>query len=196
VPPEPSEKRTIAFIDGQNLFYAAKTAFGYSYPNYDPLKLAEAVVSGQSSWSLTGTYFYTGVPDPQDSQFWNVFWSRKLAVLGTRGVKIFTRARRHGKEKGIDVRLALDVVRLARQREFDVALIFSQDQDLSEAADEVRAISIEQQRWIKVASAYPSSVSTANQRGIDRTDWIQIDKATYDACIDPLDYRSPLHNQP
>ena len=32
---EPSVKRTIAFIDGQNLFFAAKEAFGYSYPDYE-----------------------------------------------------------------------------------------------------------------------------------------------------------------
>lgn len=43
MPNEPIEKRAIAFIDGQNLFYAARHAFGYTYPNYDPLALAKAV---------------------------------------------------------------------------------------------------------------------------------------------------------
>ena len=37
MPPSP---RAVTFVDGQNLFYAAKEAFGYTYPNYDPLKLA------------------------------------------------------------------------------------------------------------------------------------------------------------
>jgi len=32
---ELSSKKAILFIDGQNLFYAAKEAFGYTYPNYD-----------------------------------------------------------------------------------------------------------------------------------------------------------------
>ena len=32
---EPAIKRAVAFVDGQNLFYAAKIAFGYSFPNYD-----------------------------------------------------------------------------------------------------------------------------------------------------------------
>jgi hypothetical protein len=32
---EPPVKRAFVFIDGQNLFHAAKEAFGYSYPNYD-----------------------------------------------------------------------------------------------------------------------------------------------------------------
>lgn len=58
---------------------------------------------------------------------------------------------------GIDVRIALDMVRLAMFDKYDVALLFCQDQDLAEAAAEVREICISQQRWIKVASAYPWS---------------------------------------
>lgn len=37
--------RVISFVDGQNLFYAAKQAFGYSYPNFDPERLTEAVAT-------------------------------------------------------------------------------------------------------------------------------------------------------
>lgn len=36
---EPSIKRTAAFIDGQNLFYSAKEAFGRHFPDYDPIAL-------------------------------------------------------------------------------------------------------------------------------------------------------------
>ena len=92
-------------------------------------------------------------------------------------------------EKGIDVRIALDVIRTARQNDFDVAVIFSQDQDFSELADEIRALAHEQGRWIKIASAFPTSPTSKNKRGINGTDWIKIDRATYDACIDPKDYR-------
>jgi hypothetical protein len=70
-----------------------------------------------------------------------------------------------------------------------VAVIFSQDQDLSEVADEVRTISLEQSRCIKVASAFPVSPTSMNKKGINRTDWIKIDKQTYDLCIDFNDYR-------
>ena len=94
-----------------------------------------------------------------------------------------------GQEKGIDIRVALDIVRLAHQRAYDVALIFSQDQDLSEVADEIRVVAKEQNRWIKLASAYPSSPTSRNTRGINGTDWIRIDRATYESCIDTRDYR-------
>jgi hypothetical protein len=91
--------------------------------------------------------------------------------------------------KGIDVRIALDVVRLAYRREFDVGILFSQDQDLSEVATEIRLIAREQRRWIKLASAFPVGSSTGSKRGVDKTDWIKIDRATYERCLDPGDYR-------
>jgi hypothetical protein len=89
-------------------------------------------------------------------------------------------------EKGIDVRIALDVIRHALRESFDVAVIFSQDQDLSEVAAEIRAIGSEQNRWIKVASAFIAG--NPNFRGIQGTDWITITREMYDACIDPEDY--------
>lgn len=205
MPPEPPVKRTFIFIDGQNLFYAAKDAFGYTYPNYDPLLLAQWVVN-QRNWQLAETHFYTGIPQARDSARWNYFWTAKLAVMGTRTVKTFSRHLKYrnqtvrlpsggtttvlvGQEKGIDVRLALDVVRYARENKYDVAVIFSQDQDLSEVATEVRSIAASQNRWIKIACAYPNSPTSRNARGINGADWIQIDRAAYDTCLDPNDYR-------
>ena len=72
---------------------------------------------------------------------------------------------------------------------YDVALIFSQDQDLTEAVEEVKQIALAQNRWIKMASAYPLSPTSRNRRGIDKTDWLPVDRSTYDSCIDHRDYR-------
>lgn len=126
--------------------------------------------------------------------------------MGRQGVQVFSRTLRYrnrtvrlpdgtehtflaGEEKGIDVRIALDVIGFAHRREYDVAVILSQDQDLSEVAEEIRVIAREQDRWIKLACAFPSSPTSRNRRGIDKTDWIRIDRATYDACLDRRDYR-------
>jgi len=38
-------------------------------------------------------------------------------------------------------------------------------------AMEIREIAKEQNRWIKIASAFPYSPTTRNRRGIERTDW-------------------------
>jgi uncharacterized LabA/DUF88 family protein len=94
---------------------------------------------------------------------------------------------RVGEEKGIDVRLALDLVGLALDRRFDVALLFTQDQDLSEAVREVHQIARHDGRAVEVCSAYPEGSS--NPAGVQGTRWIKIDGATYAACLDRRDYR-------
>lgn len=202
---EPPVKRTYVFIDGQNLFHTAKAAFGHRYPNYDVIKLARLVCE-QQGWELSQTRFYTGIPDASDNAIWNHFWTAKLASMGRRGVIIFSRPLRYreqtvnlpdgsthtfrvGQEKGVDIRIALDIVHCVRRNLCDVALVFSQDQDLSEVADEVRSLASEHDRWVKIACAFPDSPTLHNHRGINKTDWIRIDRATYDACLDPKDYR-------
>ena len=202
---EPKTKNALAYFDGQNLFNSAKEAFGYQFPNYDPLKLAQAICA-QQGWNPGGVHFYTGIPAQTQDPVRHGFWAAKLAVMGTRGIRPFTRPLRYqntvvtlpngsmtttmvGREKGIDVRIALDIVSHALERRYDVALVFSQDQDLSEVADEIRTIAKREQRWIKMASAFPISPTSRNRRGINGTDWIKMDRALYDSCIDPIDYR-------
>lgn len=202
---EPPVKRTIAFFDGQNLFHSVKSAFGYIYPNYNVKALAQSICADKG-WQLDQVRFYTGVPDSTDNAMWNGFWAAKLLAMSRQGVWTFSRPLRYrnqtvklpdgtshaflaAEEKGVDVRIALDVIRLAHRRDYDVALVFSQDQDLSEVAAEVRTISAEQSRWMKMASAFPVSPVSRNRRGINSTDWIRIDRAAYDACIDLRDYR-------
>lgn len=205
MPTEPHMKRAIAFFDGQNLFHAAKASFGYIYPNYDALKLARAICD-RKTWQLIEVRFYTGVPDATDNSHWHHFWEKKLLYMSRQKAHVFSRALRYrnhrirlpdgsehvfmaAEEKGVDVRIAIDVIRLAHHQKYDVALIFSQDQDLSEVADEVRAISAEQDRWTKVASAFPESPVSGKQRGINKTDWIRIERELYDQCLDTADYR-------
>lgn len=205
MPAEPPVKRTSVFIDGQNLFYAAKEAFGYRHPNYDVAKLAQRICQ-QQGWQLASIHFYSGIPDASDDAFWNHFWTAKLATMGRQGVNIFSRPLRYrnqtielpdgsthtflvGQEKGVDIRIALDIVHCVRRNDCDVALVLSQDQDLSEVAAEVRSLAREHNRWVKMACAFPDSPTLRNRRGINGTDWVRIDRATYDACIDPADYR-------
>lgn len=207
MPQEPTIKRAFIYFDGQNLFYAARDAFGYSYPNYDVRKLSQAVCQ-KFGWELSRIHFYTGIPDRSDNPFLNHFWGAKFAMMGRQQIKLFSRPLRYrnktivlpdkseqtilvGQEKGVDVRIALDIVRDVHKAECDVVVIFSQDQDLSEVADEVRTIAQEQNRWIKIASAFPNSPTSKDRRGINKTDWIRIDRATYETCLDTRDYRPP-----
>jgi uncharacterized LabA/DUF88 family protein len=202
---EPAVKRCVIFFDGQNLFHAAQEAFGYISPNFDPIKLASAVCQPRG-WTVQQIRFYTGVHVVARNAFWHTYWSNKLAVMGAHGIKTIPRPLRYrnrtvdlpggktftfptAEEKGIDVRIAVDLIRMAHRNEYDVGLVFSQDQDLAEVAEEIRVIAREQARWIRLASAFPASTTYANARGINKTDWIPIDKTLYDACLDPRDYR-------
>ena len=205
---EPATKRCVVFFDGQNLFHAAQEAFGYSFPNFDADKLAKAVCLPRG-WTVSQIRFYTGVHEAVKNAFWHTYWTNKLAVMGAHGIITIRRPLRYrnrtdvqsdgkaitfstAEEKGIDVRIAVDVIRMAHRNEYDVGLIFSQDQDLAEVADEIRVIAREQNRWINLASAYPrrsQPTMKGKNWGINKTDWIEIDKAIYDASLDMKDYR-------
>jgi uncharacterized LabA/DUF88 family protein len=202
---EPTVKRAVSFFDGQNLYQRAKNAFGYYHPNYDPLKLAEAVCAA-NGWERRGVRFYTGMPSQAEDPMWSSYWANRSRAMSRAGILVYSRPLVYQQveiptedgstsikmvphEKGIDVRLALDVVRLTLGNQLDVAILFSQDQDLSELASEIRQISRSADRWVKVVSAYPDSPTASPRRGINGTDWVPIDKASYDACLDPRDYR-------
>jgi uncharacterized LabA/DUF88 family protein len=201
---EPDVKYAMAFFDGQNLYQHAKDAFGHHHPNYDPIKLHNYVCE-QNGWKPNLVRFYTGVPDPIETEMWAGYWSNRVLAMKRAGIVVTTRPIRYRKEtvvvdgvsktvttpqeKGIDVRLALDIVSFARKKNFDVAVVFSQDQDLQEIVQEVHDISKEQDRWIKVVSAFPYGPSASSKRGIDKTQWVKIGKDEYDKCIDQHDYR-------
>ena len=202
---EPAVKYAMAFVDGQNLYQHAKSAFGHHHPNYDPLKL-HAAVCALHGWKPTLVRFYTGVPSVERDPMWAAYWAKRLLYMKNAGVYVTTRPLRYREEsvtdefgntevvftpqeKGIDVRLALDVVSTARTKQWNVAVIFSQDQDLAEVVQELRSIAKEQDRWMEICCAYPDGPKATSRRGIDKTTWFRMDEAFYQACIDPADYR-------
>ena len=205
MPEEPDIKRAVSFIDGQNLFHHAKDAFGHYHPNYDPRKLSDAICDAHG-WIGHGVRFYTGVPSADRAPMWHGYWTRRLTAMSRSGIAVTSRPLRYRvervrltdgsfheipveREKGIDLRLGLDAVRMARHGELDVAVILSQDQDLAEVAREIRDIARSEGRWLKIVSAFPHGPNATSQRGIDKTDWFRIDREFYDACLDPRDYR-------
>lgn len=193
----PASKRLYTFFDCQNLFKTAREAWGYPYPNFDPIKLSIMIQHKNPDWQLENILIYTGIHHPRKNKFWYSFWTNKLQVAArdprvtatTRYLK-YSNDDGHeiAREKGIDIKIALDLIRLARMNVYDVAVLFSQDNDFAEVAEELRDVAKENNRWIKIASAYPCN-TPGKQRGIEKTDWIPFDKADYDKCIDHKDYR-------
>lgn len=190
--------RAMAFFDVQNLFRHAKSAFKHNHPNFDPLKLHKAVCT-ERGWNCGQVRFYTGVPDRVNmpdtdiNRMWAGYWEKRSIALKRAGVNVTTRKLRYRgdivQEKGIDVRLALDLVKFARKRQFDVAVLFSQDQDLAEVVSEVKEIAEEQGRVIKICCAFPAGTFATTSRGVDKTDWFKMNETFYNACLDLRDYR-------
>jgi uncharacterized LabA/DUF88 family protein len=89
-------------------------------------------------------------------------------------------------EKGIDVRLAVDMIRFYREGQYDVALVFSRDKDLAEAVDEVKRLAAVAGTRAVLASAFPSHDGTGT--GIPGTVHVPISRADYDACRDSRNY--------
>lgn len=203
-PARPSPCRVHAFIDGQNLFHAVKRVFGYTFPTFDPLRLAHAVTATLPDRQLVAVHFYTGIPPYHRDRKWNAFWSAKIRAMSANGVRVITRKLRYSnelalmpdgsvqtvqvpREKGIDLRLALDALSLARRGEFDAALLFTQDGDLAELVQEIDALRRETKRWIVVDCAFPTGAGF----GVPGAKSCPFDKALCDGCIDPAGYFPP-----
>ena len=186
---------TLVQVDGQNLFHLAKYAWGpaspYDYASYDVLKLAEALVLLTPGRTLEEVRFYTGVPDKKDRPTLHTFWKNKIRHLESQGITVYEgRINAGGQEKGVDVALALDLVQATYDQRYDVAIVVSQDSDFTPAVRLARRIAGNQGVTLQFESAFPFEQGRRiSRRGIPETKWIRLDKPTYDACLDPVDYR-------
>lgn len=196
-------KTAIFYFDAQNLYRRAKLVFSdVNYPNFDPIALSN-LIAQRYSLQIKKIRFYTGVPPKKRNSFWNKFWSKKLSVLGKNPlVTTFTRKTQltqkiimiEGKEhqvsfdveKGIDARITIDIVKDVLAQESEAIVIFSEDQDLSEAVMEVKKIAKSQKKYISIFSASPPF---KDKKGIGGTKWIKITEKDYSQCIDTRDYR-------
>ena len=191
--------RTIVFFDGQNLYHMARAAWSdgtsssYTYPSYDVEKLARALVSRILGRTLAEIRFYTGVPNREagpKQEFWHGFWSNKIRYMRSRGVYVYRgRVNTGGQEKGVDVSLAIDLVRATYERQYEVAIIVSQDWDFGPAVRLAKEIAKAQGRMLTFESCFPVGPRSRSRRGVPGTTWFHIDQATYDDCHDTRDYR-------
>ena len=88
----------------------------------------------------------------------------------------------------MDVSLALDLVRATYERQYEVAIIVSQDWDFGPAVRLAKEIAKAQYRRLVFESCFPLGPGSHSLRGVPGTTWIPIDQTTYDSCRDPRDY--------
>jgi hypothetical protein len=156
-------------------------------------KLATVLVSKTLGRTLTQIRFYTGVPQREQDAQWCNFWKRKLEHLDNQGIEVYKgRVNEHQQEKGVDVKLSVDLIQLTYKKRYEVAIIVSQDRDFEPAIELVKKITGDQNRQLIFESHFPVEPGSHSKRGIPKTIWMPIDKVTYDACLDPQDYRASV----
>jgi uncharacterized LabA/DUF88 family protein len=140
---DPVPDRAVVFVDYQNLYKGAREAFGYKanaagghFGNIRPYSLGRVLTRG-SDRTLKQVRVYTGVPTPRHAARANAIMQRRVATWVSdypTKVEVFPRPLSYpppeGREKGVDVELAIDIVRLALDDEYDLAIIASADTDL------------------------------------------------------------------
>jgi uncharacterized LabA/DUF88 family protein len=197
--------KTIVFIDSQNAYLTAREAFGWESEssrrgNFRPLALGELLAAGDDR-ELVEVRVYTGVPSQErDDQgyraarkrfdTWKHEGNGKVTVCER---NLQYRRGEKAREKGVDVLLAIHLVRLAAGKKdglplFDLAVVLSADNDLVPAlelvcdmrgSEAVESVSMRAEPGCQ--SGPPLGVSvTANRaqisrRTINRTDYEKIE---------------------
>ncbi len=147
--------RVIVFVDAQNFYRSARRAFfddatdPYRVGQFHARALGELLCARDAGRSLAAVRLYTGRPDAYLQPAAYRANVRQCQAWEQAGCYVFTRQLRYPygwpdnadgqgpQEKGIDVRMALDIALLAYRREYDVAIVCSGDSDLIPAIEEV-----------------------------------------------------------
>lgn len=153
-----------------------------------------ASLSG-SEYSLVHVGAYAGMPSRKRTATGYKARRRQTARWEQTGVKVFARPLRYPKtypaaparEKGIDVKLAIDMVTMAVADQYDVGILASCDTDLAPAVEAVLALRKERGRPRIELVAWQGR---ANKIGIggQQLTYRLIDQVLFDAIRDGTDY--------
>lgn len=144
-------KRSIVFIDGSNFYFRMKDLMlnlpaGLSLLDFGTRKFAEWLVTPDS---LVEVRYYIGAIKRQNN-------NSKSETMYANQQKLFYRLQQQNvqiilgqliqhpdktyHEKGVDVRIAVEMIRLAIADRYDQAYLISSDTDLVPAVEEVKAL--------------------------------------------------------
>jgi NYN domain len=200
-----SLESVVVFIDYQNVFMAARQCFhqgpyGPADGQIDPLRLGQLIVDRRRRPStLKQVRVYRGLPDAtKEPRAYAANERQTASWVQSPLINVFRRPLNYprtwpsekGKEKGVDVALAVDFVRLAVRGTYDVGVLMSTDTDLVpalEAAMEIKTTGVH----IEVAAW---AAKQANRRlSIDgRLPWChRLGESDYKSVRDDRDYNQP-----
>lgn len=149
-------KRLAVFIDASNLYRDFRRAFCQdpmlpTDGQFDPLKLGQLLATRAplyEDWTLLSTRVYMGQASAARDSRMAAANDKQIATWRAMGVAVRPRLLRYppswpavpAQQKGVDVELAVDVVRLAIENAYDVGVIVSTDTDLLPALEAVESL--------------------------------------------------------
>jgi hypothetical protein len=192
-------RRVAVFIDYQNCYKSSRRAFftDEDDPPYRgqfwPHMLATLLGSkGGAGYRVTYTGVYAGLPSSKREPVAYAARRRQIARWEKTGVTVVTRPLQYlnwpaesPREKGIDVRLALDIVVKAIRDEYDVGIVASCDTDITpavEAVMELNGPALEVIAWQGLTAQIRPGGSIVECRWIGKLD--------FNAMRDPTNYVS------
>ncbi len=163
-------KRVVVFVDWQNTYSSARRMFHdvgdpYTDGQVDPIRLGQWLTDRNADQVLAQVRVYRGLPDSTRQPVAYGANERQAAAWTAAGVDVVRRPLQYPRgwpdaslpgekprEKGIDVALAIDYVRLALDGAYDVGIMVSSDTDLKPALETV---------WDYLGSAGPRPETAA-----------------------------------
>ncbi len=144
--------RIVIFIDGSNFYHGLKSNIGKTTVDFE--KFVNKLVNGRE---LVRTYYYNApvnqTEDPAKYRAQQRFFSRldRISYFETILGRLSPRDRAHKcpncshehrvtfyNEKGIDVKIAVDMLSMATKNLYDIAVLVSGDGDFDKAIKEVK----------------------------------------------------------
>jgi len=207
--------RVVVFIDYQNTYMRAREAFGdpntnaFTFGQILPRQLGSLLrEKGEAvdpNRELTEVRVYRGEPDAQRSPTGQAACQRQLRFWEAQaGVTPISRPLHYrptawdgygkptaweAREKGIDVRLAIDMVMGAARDEYDVAVLVSADTDLVPAVEAV----FEMGKRVEVAAWKPDVGWLSRLRVPGRPLWCHmLKRVDFQRVRDDADYTRPV----
>lgn len=198
-------KRVALFIDYQNVYMGARNAFFPDTPSHvdgqiHPTRLGLKVKGvGDDDRELVSVRVYRGMPsserDPKGfgaAERQMALWEQQKLVTAIHRPLNYREPHRP-REKGIDVRIAVDFVMMAQNDEYDVGVLFSGDTDLLPALEAVAMLDTGQ--TVEVACWRPDDgrsrpLSFDRRMGLEPLRCHYLDRRAYEHVADPTDYNA------
>lgn len=195
------EDRVVVFIDYQNVYRNARRAFAppgefHTHGQINPKAIGLDLAAGRD---LREVRIYRGMPDGRKDARGHGACQRQLAWWSKLSqVTAITRPLRYPRdwpecdeapqEKGIDVQIAIDFVRMAIDEIFDVGILFSADTDLRPPLEMVidrRWATPEVAAWQPPDQPYPNRLTLGEGRFLHCH---FLDDTSYRYAADDTDY--------